>query len=318
MTKFTRINQPVTHPRTESRVFGEKVTVGEPFQIRGDAELREQVENSLELMAKQRLLEAENKAEKIIKEAEEQAKTLLEKSNAQAREMISLAEGQVDQIKESAYEQGFKTGFQEGYTDATEQVGAETRDLLQGVQTMVDGAYEAEKRVLKDFEKHALQLVRHVVQKVLRRELQDAPETVLGMIEQAIEGLYLSGKVRVVVSAQTIQELREFSAKTEEALDIMSRFELVADPALDLHQIYIVSQEGSFELTPDVQTQQLLAPLEKALELPRPEPTEKSAPNDPEVDTATARTEQAGEIPQDAPVDMPDMDEERRDHEERS
>lgn len=287
MSKFRRVDiggDYTTPPKPESRVYGKQVTVGEPVRLEGDVELRRQIETSLEQMAKQRLLEAEEAAQKNIDLAESESRQILEKANAQAREMLAQAQAQVKAIRDAAHEEGFKAGFQEGYADATEQVEGETTELLNGAHILVNGAYEAEKRVLKDFESHAVQLVEGIVKKILRRELADSPETVLALIQKAIDSLYLSGKVRVVVSAQIIQELREFSEKTNGALDAMKRFEFVADPALDLSQIYIVGHEGSFDISPDTQVAQLLSPLQTDLKLPRPELPRPEPDAEPELE----------------------------------
>jgi flagellar assembly protein FliH len=262
------VNRPLHVP---SRVYGQKVSIGEPFQIQGDAEIRQEIQASLEFLATQHLLEAEDKANKLIAKARSEAAAILEKANAQAKEMLSQVQTQVDGIREAAHEEGFKAGFQEGYADATDHVETETVDLIKSVHTLVEGAYEAQKRVLKDFEKQAAGLVRHVTHRVLRRELNDSPEALIVMIEQAIESLYLSGKVQVVVSAQAVQDLREYSARIRDGLESLQRFEFIADPNLDLHQIYIIGQEGCFDLSPHNQAEQLLQPLESHLHLPQPE-----------------------------------------------
>lgn len=307
MARFTRTDLDSSKPTaTPARLYGDHVNVGEPVQIQGDAELRQQIESSLEQIARTRLLEAEAEATELIEQARAEATSILEKANAQAREMLETVQGQVDGIQESAHEAGFKAGFEEGYQDATVQVQQETERLLAGAQILAQNAYEAERRILKEFDRHALQLVEHVVRRILHKELSDSPEVLLGMIDQAISNLYLSGKVRVVVSSQIIQDLRQFSAQTEAALGAMSRYEFVADPALDLHQVYITAAEGSFELTPETQARQLLEPLQKELNLPRPEATPRevvsvSREPDAEPDNGAEEFERVAEEPEAGP-----------------
>lgn len=274
MSRFTRSGPQARPTVSQNRVFGQKVSVGEPLHIQGDAELRREIETSLEMLAKERLLEADARANEIIQAAQAEAAAALEKANAQAREMVSIAQGEVDGIREKAFEEGFKAGFEEGYTEATKQVETETAELLQGAQILAENAYHAERRILKEFEPQTLAMLEHIVRKILARELQDSPDDLMRMIDQAIESLYLSGKVKVVVSAQIIQNLREFSSRTAENLDAMKRYEFIADPALDMHQIYIIGQEGSFDISPETQARQLMEPVKKNLKLPRPEVSE--------------------------------------------
>ncbi|MCE3236604.1 MAG: H+transporting two-sector ATPase subunit [Vampirovibrio sp.] len=308
MNKFTRTNNsfrddPAARPTlAKHRLFGDAVSVGEPVQIQGDAELRQEIHTSLEMLAKQRLLEAEDEANVLLSKAKKEAAALLEKANAQVKEMLAQAQSQVDQIRDNAHEEGFKAGFQEGYADATEQVSQETVELLRGANTLVDGAYQAEKLVLKQFEQQALAIISHVVRKILRRELADSPETLMGMIQQAIDSLYISGKVQVVVNPTILQDLREFANATQQAVDGMNRFEFIADAGLDPFQIFIIGQDGCFDLSPLAQLEQLTSALEPQLQLPRPDlineaieaaQVELTTDGPPSVETASAPSDEA-------------------------
>lgn len=275
MNKFTRTNNsfrddPAAKPTVvRHRLYGDAVSLGEPLHIQGDAELRQEIHTSLEMLAKQRLLEAEDDANALLLKAKKEAAALLEKANAQVKEMLAQANSQVDQIRDNAHEEGFKAGFQEGYADATEQVTQETVALLQGANTLVDGAYQAEKLVLKQFEKQAMAIISYLVKKIVRREMADSPETMMMMVHQAIESLYISGKVQVVVSPVIIQDLREFATATQTTLETMNRFEFIADAGLDPEQVFIIGQDGCFDLSPDTQLQQLTEAIEPQLQLPR-------------------------------------------------
>ncbi len=264
----------------QAHIQGETVAVGQAYHLDSEAQFKRDLEQSLAEIVKKRLQEAEDEAIALVKVAEETAEKnarqiseeILGKANAQAREMVELAQSQVEAIQESAREAGFKNGFQEGYADATAQVEQEVTDLLQSAQLLAENAYQAEKLVLKNFEKNALTLIRHLGRKILQRELAENPDMILGQLQQAVESLYLTGKIKVVVNPQVLQELRAFSAVTDSALTQMSRYEFMVDPLLDVHQLFIVGEEGSFDLSLDSRMSQLIEPLQEALTLPRPEP----------------------------------------------
>jgi len=149
-------------------------------------------------------------------------------------------------------------------------VERETVDLLRGANTLLEGAYQAEKLVLKQFEKQAAALMEHLLRKILRRELADSPETLMGMVSQAVESLYMSGKVQVVVNPLVIHELREYAASVSNALSGMERFEFISDPGLEPFQVFIVGQDGCFDISPQAQMEQVMAAaIEPNLQLPR-------------------------------------------------
>lgn len=255
------------------------VSVGQTYHLESDAQFKRDLEQSLADIVTKRLQEAEDEAIGLVKIAEETAEKnakqiaeeILGKANAQAKEMIELAQSQVDGIKEAAREEGFKSGFQEGYADATAQVEQETVQLLQGVQIVTEKAYQAEKQVLKNFEKNAVELIGHIARAVVCRELSHSPEELLGLVERAVESLYMSGKIKVVINPQVLQDIRAYSAVTEEALARMNRFEFMVDPTLDLTQLFIIGEEGCFDLSPDTQITRLMTPLAETIILPQPE-----------------------------------------------
>lgn len=304
MSKFVRKeiryrHGAVTDPLTSAaHIHNDTVAVGQTYHLESDAQFKRDLEQSLSDIVTRRLQEAEDEAIGLVKIAEETAEKnarqiaddILAKANAQAKEMVEVAQSQVESIKEAAHEAGFKTGFQEGYSDATAQVEQETVELLKGVHRLTEKAYQTEKLVLKNFEKNAVDLITHVTRKVLNRELTDDPETLLNLVQQAVDSLYISGKVKVVVNPQVLQDIREFSTVTEQALQQMSRFEFIADPALELTQLFIIGEEGCFDLSPQTQIVQLLAPLHDALVLPRPERNELASPTD-EAGISTSETE---------------------------
>lgn len=281
--KELRYRQNVQVPPSvtaQAHIQGETVAVGQAYHLDSEAQFKRDLEQSLAEIVKKRLQEAEDEAIALVKVAEETAEKnarqisddILSKANAQAREMIELAQSQVEAIKEAAREAGFKNGFQEGYADATTQVEQEATEMLQSAQLLAENAYQSEKLILKNFEKNALALISHLGRKILQRELAENPETILTQLQQAVDSLYLTGKIKVVVNPQVLQELRAYSAVTELALTQMSRYEFMVDPLLDTHQLFIVGEEGSFDLSLDTQMSQLLEPLQEALTLPRPEP----------------------------------------------
>jgi flagellar assembly protein FliH len=281
--KELRYRQNTQVPSTvtaQAHIQGETVAVGQAYHLDSEAQFKRDLEQSLAEIVKKRLQEAEDEAIALVKVAEETAEKnarqisddILGKANAQAREMVELAQSQVESIQETAREAGFKNGFQEGYADATAQVEQEVKGLLQSAQLLAENAYQAEKLVLKNFEQNALALISHLGRKILQRELAEDPAILLTQLQQAVESLYLTGKIKVVINPQVLQELRAFSAVTESALAQMSRYEFMVDPMLETHQLFILGEEGSFDLSLDTQMAQLIEPLQEALTLPRVEP----------------------------------------------
>ncbi len=260
------LNNPPGKPYT-SLLHGQQVRLGEAVQIKGDKERREQVEHSLEVMIREKLQDAEQKVQAMLAQASQQAQEIIEEAEKQAQALVQEGQAQCEAIQNKAYIQGYEDGVEKGHAEAMAEVESETVSLLMGAQTMVEGALQAKQRVLQSFQQQALQLVIYVAQKVLHQELNASPEKLMTLIEEAVQALYLNGKIQVVVSAETLASIRQFSQTTEQALERMNRFEWVGDPKLTLDQVYVITEEARFELTPSVQAAQLLEPLAGQLPL---------------------------------------------------
>jgi flagellar assembly protein FliH len=271
LSKFIRQNpDSIPNAHGSSRIYGNRVAVGEPLHLQGDPAFRNELEASLAAITQARLLETEAQCEQLIQAAQAQSEEISEKAAQEATALIAQAQSEETELRESAHEQGFKEGFEEGYADGRKAAENEAITILESAQTLVQGAYLAEQRVLKEFEPQALALIAHVLKRILGEHFTENPEAWLALLECGLDSLYLSSKVKLVLSAQLLHEIKAYSAKSEAALATLSRFELVPDALLSAQQLYVVGQEGCFDLSPNNQAKQLLNPLENHLSLPRP------------------------------------------------
>lgn len=257
-----------------------QVNLGTALEIKGDTQYLQEMTENFETLMQKRMEQAEAKARAIVQEAEAEAAThreiLVQQAEQEAQAIVAGAHAEKDVIREQATQEGFDAGYAKGYADATEHGEAETVRLMTEAQALIESTYQAEKVVLHRFQKDASELIRYVTRRILHREINDTPETLVTMLQEAVESLYITGKIRLVANKETIHHLQQFSGKTEQALAAMTRFELVGDDKLGPDEIYLISTEGTFSVGVDAQLNRLLdvvdgqlpleAPPERALE----------------------------------------------------
>ncbi len=286
------------------------VKIGEALEISGAHDRNEHIERTLDRLKKDRLKQADRECQQLLARAGEEAAELVGMAKQKAEAIIQEAENKHEAVLNQGYQDGEAAGYKKGYEDGRQQAQEETVLLLESARTLLEGAYEAQHRVLKNFRHNAADLVAYITQKVLHRELHESPESILAMIEAAADALNLTGRIKVVVSVDTLRFLKEYSRETASALESLNRFDLEADPMLDLHEIYVLSEEGNFILTPQKQAEELLAPLEKHLELPEVTPEEINAgigdlPPHPLENQAAAEEPAQDNDPSENPPDAP-------------
>lgn len=244
--------------RYSSRLQGANVHVGESFKINAMPDKQAEEVNRL-------ILDAQEQARQILIQAQAQAKELLAASAQKAQEIEADAEARRDEVLNQAFATGQEEGFQEGFKTGYAQAEQETVRMMEGAQSLLDGAYRSKELVLKSFKKDAGQIIQFICSKILKKAFQTDPSLMGDMIDEAIQSLRLTGRVRVVVCPEVMERIKQFSETTEDALDSLSRLELIADPSLDLSEIFILSQEGNFSLAPGKQVERLLTPILKKL-----------------------------------------------------
>jgi hypothetical protein len=122
--------------------------------------------------------------------------------------------------------------------------------------------------------------------------------------------LHLTGRVRVVISPEALERIRNFSTRTDDTLELLDRMEFIADPSLELTEIFVLSQDGNFSLTPARQIERLVAPLVKHLpinEVVTHEVEDESPLAEPPVDIAELQAASHSELATVVPDVIPEI-----------
>lgn len=260
----------------QSHLRGGNVQVGETFSIKGDAERRQEIEETLERMVENRLVEAEAEAAAMInlakQEAEATRKQVVSEATARANDLMAQAQSEYEAIRQQAYDEGVEKGYIQGYADATGQVQTETIRLLEGMNAIAEKAIEAKALVIDNVQDDTVALVHYLCKKILHDKIADDPEAYIHLVEEAVKNLKLTGKIQVVVGQETLENIYAFTHETGNSLEAMNRFEWIADPRLEHTELYLLTENRRFSVGVDEQLKQFSAPLsDKALVEESPE-----------------------------------------------
>lgn len=259
------------------RLRGEHVQVGGAVEVHGAKDRLAEFEQTMARAFQEKMAQADREVEAVLQKAAKDAMQTAQDIIAEARNravkeaqaILQDAESRRDAVLRQAYQEGEHEGYERGYTDAFQKSEAEAVQMLQSASVLLEGAYAARDRVMRGFQKQALELVRYIAGRVVRRELEtNLPEGLLNMIAHAIEDLRLTGKIKLVISAEAMQQLQSYGEGTANALERLSRFQLTTDPQLTLTEIFISGEEGCFLIHPETEIRNLTEVLENQLPLP--------------------------------------------------
>lgn len=258
---------------TLTRLKGDTIQLGHILQLEPNQDRTREVANEI-------ILAAESRAFSLMEKARQQAAQMLQEANQEAQQVVEEAKNRRAEIIQQAQRRGRRFGFEAGYKEGRAKAETETVEMLSGADAFVEASYTARTRVLKAFKTRAADIIRHIAEKILNQTLETHPDALVGMVDAAIDSLHLTGRIRLVVSTDMLEAIRQHSNKTEETLEQLSRFELTADPQLGLREVFILSDDGNYALSPESQVKELIAPLGKILPLDPPETVlENEAPS---------------------------------------
>ncbi len=130
------------------------------------------------LEASDLIAQAKAKAAEIIAAAEEQAATLRAQAEEEAAQLRKQAESH-------GYEEGYKTGFEEGNARADEEAAR----LLNLLQQLVDQAAADRASALARLEEDFLKLSLILAEKIVRKTIDEDPTWLAAVIEEACKRL---------------------------------------------------------------------------------------------------------------------------------
>lgn len=171
-------------------------------------------------------------ARRILGEAEEEAARLVEEARLQAEELR---------------QRGYDEGYQEGLGQYTEATAKALRDIEQ-LKLQLEPEYIA--------------LVRACVEKILGQELKLSPDTIVGVVRNALRDATQQREIMVRVHPEDAEALRKNQRRLLDVLARANNIEVREDPSVARGGCIVVTELGMI----DASLERQLKALEKVLE----------------------------------------------------
>lgn len=181
----------------------------------------------------------EKRAEAILEEAKKEALALKEKA------------------REEGHEEGYSRGREEG-------LKAEEGRLLPVAEAMTKTLKELSglrEKVLKESEGEAFELALLIARKVLRRELELRPDSVLGVVRAALSRASGWGQVKVRLNPEDLSFIGEKRAELLAELEGVEGLSLVEDESISRGGCYLETNYGEV----DARLERQVEEIERAL-----------------------------------------------------
>ena len=167
------------------------------------------------------------------------------------------------QTHREAEEQGYSAGYEAGM----EQIHFEFESKKQEMENMVNTAYNKKEELIQSAEPFLLSLSTAIAKKIILKEIEQNPVTLLEMVKDTLKKVQDRGEVIFQVSTEDYRHMMPLVDELEKQLDVNASLKLVPMSDLEIGSGLVHTPSGSYDISIDSQLsemkKQLLAMFEE-------------------------------------------------------
>lgn len=182
---------------------------------------------------------------------------ILTQARMQAEQLLNDTNQRINELEQAAYEKGYNRGQQEAvqaYQQAVEDFHRSSQDQLRQIN-------ELQQRIYEDSEQEIVALAVQIAQKLVCRQLDIDPETVVDIARAACLQAKECERVLVYAAPAQIEGLRNRKEEIEAQLYRAQKIEFIADPSIVLGGCRIETEQGYIDASIDTMLQQIQAAI---------------------------------------------------------
>lgn len=204
--------------------------------------LRDQILSDAESFAKQRIQETGEQIEIMHADAKAQIEAWWEERRKQDTELL----GQIRQ-------DGYQLGYEEGASQAKQEVQEQWESMLIEARSILDSAYEMKEQIILEAEPFLVELSAAIAEKIINKELTVSPEWSLELIRKSLTRRREQGVITLCVSPQQLTFVQAAREELSLAIDSQAELQIVPDVTVKDYGCVIRSAFGSIDARIDTQ-----------------------------------------------------------------
>ncbi len=184
-----------------------------------------------------------------VEEAKAKAEGILSEAKGRSEAMIEEAQGQAQQIRDTAREEGYQSGYNEGRQRASKELEEKKAELEQE-RLRQQKQYDEQ---LADMEPQLLDVIIRVVEKVFHIQFDDKKDILLYLIGNAISGIEGCRSFQIRVGADNYQFMNAHKAEIVDRIGEDVSIEVIADNLIAEDKCMLETDVGVFDCSLSVQ-----------------------------------------------------------------
>lgn len=215
---------------------------------------------------------SEQEAVPDLDEIRANADALLTEAHVRAREIVEDAEREARAIEEQARQDGYRAGFTEGYTAATEacemQSTAERAQFRSDVEHLVELIESDRRRQWAEAEQQIVSFTLELARKVVKDDAKVNHEIAVSVVRNALRRVVKTDHIRIRVNAADLTTVRDRREDLLALIDGINQMEVVEDRRVGPGGCVVDTSGGTIDARVDTQFDELETALGRVMEDP--------------------------------------------------
>ncbi len=215
-----------------------------------------QVENKLEkysVDARNIYHKKNSPQDSMLKKTKKEAESFIIKAEQEAKKIIDEAKKRATDIEKEAsqngYEKGYKEGYQKGQKEAVQKVQKEAEEIYKSAKQVLSQAEDIREDTYKDIENEILKLAVDISEKIISRQLDLVPETIVSIVRNACQTKRESKIFIIYVNPDYVEILRTKKKEIISELDFDVRIQIISDANIECGGCRVENESGFIDAT---------------------------------------------------------------------
>jgi flagellar assembly protein FliH len=195
-------------------------------------------------------------AENECRKASEPNSAAVRQALAIAEEPVLLLQARVAELEgmiQKRVQESRDAGYREGVTAGKNQASAEVKLTMEKLAQSIHHLSECRPMLRDQAEADIVRLALAIARRVLNRELNTDPDSIVGLVKVALSKLRLQEVIRVRVHPSHQKVLKELLSRSGSCPHI----EITSDPAIELGGLLFETSRGEFDASVDIQLKEI-------------------------------------------------------------
>lgn len=177
-------------------------------------------------------------------------------------QIVTQAQAEADQIRQTAYHEGFQQGLREGEKQA-QALEAEARRLRSEAKDVLAQAEQLRADTLVELEPDILRLTVGIAQRLVEEQLSVAPETILTMVRSSLEPVRHRESYTIYLNPRDAEVLTKHIGELESQLSPGAQIRIISDSGITVGGCRTETERGVVDATVESKCRLLLEAFEK-------------------------------------------------------